>query len=101
MELGNDLASAIERTRHAPDSDDAWERLERLASENGKVDAVSALYREILATALPPAAALRIGERAVRFHDEWPGDDGDTLIRILDRVLELEPAATWAFERLV
>lgn len=101
MELGNDLTSAIERTRHAPDSDDAWERLERLASENGKVDAVSALYREILATALAPAAALRIGERAMRFHDEWPGDDGDTLIHILDRVLELEPAASWAFERLV
>jgi hypothetical protein len=38
--------------------------------------------------------------RAVRFHEEWQGDDPTGLVRILDRVLELEPTSAWAFERL-
>src|SRR5208282_3180398 len=57
------------------------------------------LYEEILARPLGRDDALAIGERAVQFYEEWFEDPG-RVVRILERVLELDPAADWAFDRL-
>ena len=62
-------------------------------------DAISLLYRETLARDLPASAIPTLGKRAVAFHDEWFEDPGFVL-QILKRVLELDPRAEWAFERL-
>ena len=48
---------------------------------------------------LPREQAVAIGERAVQFYEEW-FDDPARVVRILERVLEIDPTADWAFDRL-
>ncbi len=76
-----------------------WERAEALARSLSRPDEVAALYEEVLARALPRDEALATGERAVQFYEEW-FEDPARVVRILERVLEIDPAADWAFDRL-
>src|SRR5215470_12954778 len=96
-----ELASEIEIIRRTPENDTAWDHLEKTASEVDQLHAVAALYDDVLRGQLGIGVAQRIGERAVRFHEEWSPDDPAGLVRILDRLLEIEPTSAWAFERLV
>jgi len=57
------------------------------------------LYREVLDRELDAPTKLRIGERAVAFHDEWY-DDSNHAIEILKRLTQLETGGDWAFEKL-
>ncbi len=93
------LAVAARAARELPQVDALWARTEELARELARPDDVAALYEEVLARALPSDQAVAIGERAVQFYEEW-FDDSARVVRILERVLELDPAAEWAFDRL-
>jgi tetratricopeptide (TPR) repeat protein len=76
-----------------------WDRAEELARALTRPDEVAALYEDVLARDLPKEEALTVGERAVQFYEEWFEDSG-RVVRILTRVLELDPNADWAFDRL-
>jgi tetratricopeptide (TPR) repeat protein len=93
------LATAIRAVRELPDVSALWDRAEDLARLLARPDEVAALYREVLIRPLTPEQVLSIGQRAIQFHDEWFEDPAATL-RILQRVLEREPSAEWAFNRL-
>ena len=67
-----------------------WDRAEELARTLGRPDEVAALYEEVLARSLGREQALAIGERAVQFYEEW-FEDPARVVRILERVLELDP----------
>jgi tetratricopeptide (TPR) repeat protein len=93
------LATAVRAAREMPDVAPLWDRAEELARARSRPDEVAALYEEVLARPLGHDQALAIGERAVQFYEEWY-EDSARVVRILDRVLELDPTADWAFDRL-
>ncbi|HEX4447128.1 MAG TPA: hypothetical protein VH044_10340, partial [Polyangiaceae bacterium] len=93
------LTTAARAARELPQVNALWDRAEELARTLARPDDVAALYEEVLARALPREQAVAIGERAVQFYEEW-FDDSARVVSILERVLELEPAADWAFDRL-
>jgi tetratricopeptide (TPR) repeat protein len=87
-------------TRAEPHRDELWDALEELAAELQKPDEVSELFVAVVEQALPAPLANSLGERAARFHAEWFGDDAPALVRVLTRVLEIDPSATFPLERL-
>ncbi|MCY1070699.1 tetratricopeptide repeat protein [Nannocystis sp. RBIL2] len=96
-EQGFDSAAAAVRSE--PERADRWDQVEALG-EPERAAAIAALYREILAKELTPAAATVVGQRAVAFFEEWfPGDE-TALTEVLRRVLAVQPGDGWAFQRL-
>ncbi len=93
------LATAARAARELPHVDALWDRAEELARARARPDDGAALYADVLARALPREEAVAIGERAVQFYEEW-FDDPARVVSILERVLELDPTADWAFDRL-
>jgi tetratricopeptide (TPR) repeat protein len=93
------IATAVRAAREMPDMAPLWDRAEGLARALSRPDEVAALYEEVLARPLVQEQALAIGERAVQFYEEW-FEDPARVVRILERVLELDPTADWAFDRL-
>ena len=93
------LATSIRAARETPQIAALWERAEAMARKVARADEVAALYAEVLARNLPREEALAMGERAVQFYEEWFEDSG-RVVRILERVLEIDPTADWAFDRL-
>ncbi|MDB4942278.1 MAG: Exonuclease SbcC [Labilithrix sp.] len=76
-----------------------WDRAEALARQLGSPDPLASLYEEVLRSDLPQAEAVELGQRAVAFHEEW-FEDGVRVVGILERLLEIQPDDTWAFDRL-
>ena len=93
------MATAVRAAREMPDVVGLWDRAEGLARALSHPEEMAALYEEVLARALTRDDARAIGERAVQFYEEWFEDSG-RVVRILDRVLEIDPTADWAFDRL-
>jgi tetratricopeptide (TPR) repeat protein len=93
------IATAVRAAREMPDIAPLWDRAEGLARALSRPDEVAALYEEVLARPLAREQALAIGEKAVQFYEEW-FEDPTRVVRILERVLELDPTADWAFDRL-
>jgi tetratricopeptide (TPR) repeat protein len=93
------LATAARAARELPDVPALWDRAEELARQVTRPDEVAALYEDVLSRALTREQALAIGERAVQFYEEW-FEDSTRVVRILERVLELDATADWAFDRL-
>ena len=93
------LATAARAARELPQVHALWSRAEELARTLARPDDVAALYSDVLARALSRELAVEIGERAVQFYEEW-FDDPARVVTILERVLELDPTADWAFDRL-
>jgi tetratricopeptide (TPR) repeat protein len=93
------LSVALRATRELPEVPALWDRAEELARALKRADEVAALYGEVLGRSLSRDQALSIGERAVQFYEEW-FEDPARVVRILERVIELDPAADWAFDRL-
>ena len=92
-------SALLERVRQNPADEEAWDELDEIARKSDLPDDISRLYRETLARDLSADVSSSLGRRAVAFHDEWFEDQGFVL-QILKRVLELDPRAEWAFERL-
>lgn len=95
----DELVEAMARARQEPESDEAWDAIDELARSTQKPEPISALYREVLGGDLPVGLVHRLGQRAADFHEEWFADP-TYVIGVLSRVLEIDPQADWAFERL-
>ena len=93
------LARALAEASAEPENDELWAVLDDAARDCDEPEDVSALYREVLDRELDAPTKLRIGERAVAFHDEWY-DDSNHVIEILKRLTQLETGGDWAFEKL-
>jgi tetratricopeptide (TPR) repeat protein len=93
------LATAARAARELPNVPALWDRAEELARQVSRADEVAALYEDVLSRSLTREQALTIGERAVQFYEEW-FEDSTRVVRILERVLELDATADWAFDRL-
>lgn len=94
------FSSALDAARAAPEDADAWASLEDLAAKLQRPDEVAALYLEVLRRGLPPAVATNLGQRAVKFQEEWFGEAHPGLVDVLSRVVAIAPTTEWAFERL-
>ncbi|MFO0660021.1 MAG: hypothetical protein U0165_09350, partial [Polyangiaceae bacterium] len=93
------LVEALKKAQGSPDDDSAWDDAEEAAAKPQRPDLVASLYWEVMSSDVSVELVSKLGQRAARFHDEW-FYDASLLIRVLDRVLEREPASEWAFERL-
>ncbi len=96
----NDFDAAIAAACESPSSEDAWEALEAFASNQDCPDEVFAVYRRVLDQDLPVDIGAAVGRRAMRFHQDWFGGEVSGLAQVLERVLEIDGAADWAFQRL-
>lgn len=76
-----------------------WDRAETIARQLSSPDPLALLYEEVLRRDLPKEEAIELGQRAVAFYEEWY-EDGGRVVGILERLLEIEPDDTWAFDRL-
>ncbi|MBS2011556.1 MAG: tetratricopeptide repeat protein [Deltaproteobacteria bacterium] len=101
-ELGNHeeafetvLRAAGEMPRHAQ----LWDRAENVARQLSSPDRLALLYEAALRTDLSREDAVELGQRAVAFYEEW-FEDGGRVVGILERLLEIDPHDTWAFDRL-
>jgi tetratricopeptide (TPR) repeat protein len=92
--------AALRAAELAPASDDAWAHVEDLVEQLGRPDELAALYRQLLERKLPPETWSRLSERAAQFHEAWFGEAPDRITALLGRIVELDPEADWAFERL-
>ena len=93
------LQEALDRARSEPADDARWEALDEAARESDRPEEVSKLYRDVLGGDIAPDLALKIGQRAVAFHEEWYEDSAHA-IGILKRLSILGAPGDWAFERL-
>ncbi len=75
-----------------------WDRAEQLARRLDRPQDLSDLYQASIGRDISVEDAGEIGQRAVAFHEEW-FDDAAAVVRILERMVDLEPAG-WAFDRL-
>ncbi len=98
--IRNEFDAAVESVKKTPADLDSWDVVESLTDELECPDEVAALYREVLAQNLPLELATTLGERAANFLEEWFGDDPAATEQVLLRVLEIDPEAEWAFQRL-
>lgn len=89
------LRAAKELPRHAS----LWDRAENIARQLTTPDPLAALYEDVLRHDLSQDEAVELGQRAVAFYEEW-FEDGSRVVGILERLLEIQPDDTWAFDRL-
>jgi tetratricopeptide (TPR) repeat protein len=93
------LATVLDAAEELPVVDSLLDRAEALARELERPVEVAKLYHRTLAQPLPKESAIHLGQRAVAFHEEW-FEDSAGVVRILERVLEIDMGASWAFDRL-
>jgi len=94
------LKAALKKVEKQPAAMPAWDELEALAAETQKPDDVAAAYRKVLAPGLGPDLIGAIGQRALRFLEEWYAGETAVIVEFLDSVLQLDAGADWALERL-
>jgi golgin subfamily B member 1 len=90
---------ALQGAEAAPEETELWDIVHETARKLGDPAPVAEAYERALERALPPEVADAMGRRMVEFLEEW-FDDQDRVMRVLERVLALSPAAEWAFDRL-
>lgn len=100
QETRDEFDAAVDVVRKTPADMDSWDVIESLTDDLNCPDEVAALYREVLAQELPLELATTLGERAANFIEEWFGDDPTASQDVLLRVLDIDPDAEWAFQRL-
>lgn len=94
-----EVAEALGRVRNEPSDLSLWDALEDVARGTGHPDEVLALYAEVVGGTLPKELRVELGLRAATFTEEW-SEETEPVIAILARLLEIDPGATAAFERL-
>jgi tetratricopeptide (TPR) repeat protein len=125
-ELGEDpqwvtaaYGTALRAVKDLPIEQTLWDRAEQIARQVGAAEPLADTYEEVLRAAaartvagpetepvggaraghLNRAEAIELGQRAVAFYEEWY-EDSDRVVRVLERLLEIDPEDTWAFDRL-
>lgn len=93
------LALALRAADELPGWSSLWDVAEKSARKLNQPEPVAAAYARALERDLTPELAETLGRRMVEFHEEW-FEDPDRVVRLLERVLALSPAASWAFDRL-
>ncbi len=94
------FAGVVRAAKELPREASLWDRAESIARQLSQPDPVAALYEEVLRRPdLLKEDAIELGQRAVAFYEEW-FEDGGRVVGILERLLEIEPDDTWAFDRL-
>lgn len=82
-----------------PDEASLWDRAENLARQLSSPEPLATLFANVLARDLSKDQAVDLGQRAVAFNEEW-FEDGVRVIAILERLLQIDPHDSWAFDRL-
>ena len=93
---------AQKAVRALPGEPALWDRAENIARQITQAEPLADAYEAVLksdVTGLDKAAAVELGQRAVAFYEEWY-EDSDRVVRVLERLLEIDPEDTWAFDRL-
>ena len=94
------LKAALKKVETKPADDQAWDEAEAAAAELQTPDEVTAAYRNALAPGLSPERTTALGQRGLRFLEEWYAGDTGVLVDFLEAVLRLDETADWALERL-
>lgn len=95
------LSAAIDAAKREPAKAANWDLVEELVDNAQRPSDVRALFQNVLAKKdLNASTASQVGQRAVRFYEAWYGEDSVELPQLLARVLEIDPSAQWAFERM-
>jgi tetratricopeptide (TPR) repeat protein len=76
-----------------------WDKAEALARELSTPQPLVQLYEIVLGGSLARDVTLEVGERAVAFAEEW-SDDPNSAVPLLQRIIEVDPSCSWAFDRL-
>lgn len=92
--------AALGAAERSPESDDAWDHLEELADQLQRPEEVANLYQQILRSGLSQSLHDHLANRAVNFHEEWFGDNPKATAKLLGEIVERDPQARWAFDRL-
>jgi predicted Zn-dependent protease len=95
-----ELSRALDAVRKRPEDFAAWDELESLAAEAQSPEPVADLYPEVLSRELSPVSLKRLGERALRFCEEWFGDEAPQMQSVLLKVFELDASDEAIFDRL-
>lgn len=99
-EAEEQFAAALAAAEGEPEKEEGWDLLEEMAEQLQRPDEVGELYRKVLAQDLSTDLAEALGQRAAQFHEEWFSEESPHLVEVLTRVLELQPEADWALQRL-
>ena len=94
------LKAALKKVQASPGDADAWDEIEAAAIESQKPDDAAAAYRRALAPGLAPDVLTSLGQRGLRFLEEWYAGETAVVVDFLEAVLKLDPTADWALERL-
>lgn len=92
--------AALAAARKAPENEAAWTHLEEQADQLQRPDEVADLYGELLDGQLPAEVRGPLAERAVQFCQVWYLDSPERQTSLLQTIVERDPSAEWAFERL-
>jgi len=100
---------ALRAVRDLPGEPPLWDRAEQIARQLSSAEPLADTYEEVLRLLVPQeitrrvplekADAIKLGQRAVAFYEEWY-EDSERVVRVLERLLEIDPEDTWAFDRL-
>ncbi len=93
------LRLALRGAEAAPGESQLWAFAEQMARRLDQPALVAEAYARAIDRTLPADVADSLGRNMVEFHEEW-FDEPERVVRLLERVLTLCPAATWAFDRL-
>lgn len=97
--LDEALIAAIRAAEELATEPSTWDQAEELARRAGTPAPLAEAYARLLAAPPSRELAAELGQRAVAFHEEW-FDDVEGTVRLLERMLALDPDDTWAFDRL-
>jgi tetratricopeptide (TPR) repeat protein len=98
--LSEKLKAALKKAEKQPAEMRAWDDAEALAAESQKPDDVAAAYRRVLAPNLGSDLIGSLGQRALRFLEEWYAGETAVIVEFLESILRIDAGADWALERL-
>jgi len=94
------LKAALKKLESKPTDSQAWDEAEAAVAEVQKPDEVAAAYRKALVPGLGTEAMATLGQRGLRFLEEWYAGETAVLVDFLELVLKVDGTADWALERL-
>jgi len=94
------LKAALKKVESRPEDSRSWDDIEAAAAETQKPDDAAAAYRNALKPGLAPEVITSLGQRALRFLEEWYAGETAVIVELLEHILGIDPGADWALERL-